>query len=249
MRKLSGNIVGCTNCDCTMEYDESDIVSAVVCPDCNALVRVKKSSSTIKTITDLSWKEIQTIIRTEGAKALPLGATKEITLKDGKTYLVQVADRKGKAIFCFKDLYGDNDNGGRSMNDNYTTEGGYAKSEMHKWLNSDFVKLLPDDLLAVIVPSAIKVGNKSINATVFLPSEYEIYGKKVYGKCEEGEQFELFTDWHNRIAGYPDGDYGRYWWGRTVASSSYFCYVNDNGNVYYHYAIYSGGVRPFFSIS
>lgn len=249
MRKLNGQIAVCGNCECVMEYDETDIIPAVECPECKALVRVRGHFYPHKTLEEMSFKEIHELISLNGAKALPLGATKEITLKNGEKYILQVADRKDKyPILCFKDLYGNNENGGRSMNDTHTTEGGYAKSKIREWLNSDFFELLPDDLREFIVPTTIKVGNKTVDDMVFLASEYEIFGKRENGTGKEGVQFELFADWHNRIAGYPDGEYGRWYWLRTPASSTSFCLCYGDGGACCNYAGISYGVRPFFSI-
>lgn len=249
MRKLSGQIAVCGNCDCVMEFDTADVIPAVECPECKGLIRVRKPLPPPKSFGEMSFKEIHELISLHGAKILPIGATKEITLKNGEKYALQVADRKGEyPILCFKDLYGNNENGGRSMNDTHTTEGGYAKTKMREWLNSDFFELLPDDLKEFIVPTKIKVGNKTVDDKVFLASEYEVFGKKENGTCKEGEQFELFTDWHNRIAGYPDGEYGRWYWLRTTASSSHFCSCFSDGDADCDGAGFSDGVRPFFSI-
>ena len=84
---------------------------------------------------------------------------------------------------------------------------------------------------------------------VFIPSEFELHGRKIHAMYEEGEQFELYKeDWRNRIAGCRDGEYGRWQWTRSVASAEYFCDVSDRGYAGYGSAGNEYYLRPHFQI-
>lgn len=250
MKILNGNLTKCGDCNCVMEYDESDVIPAVECPKCKRLVKVAYMPQvSFKPFSKLSWGEIHDIILEHGEKAFEVGATKKITLKNGEKYTVQITNRADGILLSFKDLYGNDDNGGRPINeDNY--ERNYEDSDLRRWLNEEFIKLLPDDLARCIVPTEIASNGKILTDKVFIPSEMEVFGKQEYGNCKEGEQFELYADWHNRISGYADGQYSRWYWLRTKASasSSYFCGCNFYGGAGYNNAGFSLGVRPHFLI-
>lgn len=247
MRILDGNITQCEDCDCVMEYDIHDVIPVVACPKCGKLVRAKMPVLLGGAALDnMSWDEVCA----QPAESFLLGATKIITLKNGEPYAVQVTNRKGGLMLSFKELYGDNENGGRAINESKDYERNYEDSDIRKWLNSEFLSLLPDNLVKHIVPAEIASNGKTLNDKVFIPSEIEVFGKDEYGNCKEGKQLELYEDWHNRIAGYADGQYGRWWWLRTKskAGGSYFCYVYYRGGAYYDNVSASYGVRPHFLI-
>lgn len=235
-------------CGCIMEYDETDIIAAVVCTNCldvvptNDRIVIPKGNDFDK----LSWDEICGT----PAELFTLGATKNITLKNGEQYAVQVTHRKGGLMLSFKDLYGNEENGGKAINEQKDYERNYEDCDVRKWLNSEFLTLLPDDLVKHIVPAEIASNSKVLKDKVFIPSEMEVFGKDEYGNCKEGEQLELYADWHNRISGYADGQYGRWWWLRTKskAGGSYFCGVSGYGCAYFFYVTDSCGVRPHFLI-
>lgn len=237
-------------CNHLLGFDDSDLVTAIKCPECNQLIAVDRPLPTQKEFKDLTWKEIINEFKAKGKNAFPVGASKEITLKNGEKYLIQIAHKGKGVIVGFRDLYGNNENGGMPISNDSSFSDDYTKCSVRKWLNGDFFELLPDDLKEIIIPSKIKVGKKTIEDKVFIPSEFEIFGKKEYGGAEEGEQFELFKDWHNRIAGYRDGEYGRSYWTRTKtkASAYSFCRCNNYGLANYNNAYLTYGVRPFFKI-
>ena len=147
---------------------------------------------------------------------------KNVTLSDGTTTQVQIAGfahdyrsyGTGKAgiTFIFKDAVAEH-----AMNSTRTSEGGWEKSEMRDWLNSDFKGQLPQDLLVVIVPVDKSTNNKgktkyvsSVTATsdeLWLCSGRELCGQ-VDGQViddrnnqahndvlnAEGEEYKLFRD-------------------------------------------------------
>lgn len=247
MQILNGNVTQCENCECVMEYDIHDVIPVVSCPKCGKLVKAKLPTLLGGAALDnLSWDEICA----QPAELFVLGATKIITLKSGEPYAVQVTHRKGGLMLSFKELFGSEEGGGRAINEDKDYERNYEDCDLRKWLNSEFLSLLPDDLVKHIVPAEIVSDGKTLKDKIFIPSETEVFGKDEYGRCKEGEQLELYADWHNRISGYADGQYGRWWWLRTKskAGGSYVCGVYNSGDAGYGAVAYSGGVRPHFLI-
>ncbi|MDE7329683.1 MAG: YgdI/YgdR family lipoprotein [Clostridia bacterium] len=247
MRILNGNITQCEDCESVMEYDINDIIPVVACPKCGKLVKAKMPTPvSVSVFDDMSWDEICNMF----PKAFMPGITKNITLKNGEQYAVQVTDRKDGLMLSFKDLYGHEDGGGMPINSEEDYKRKYEDCDLRKWLNSEFLNLLPDDLVKHIVPAEIVSDGKTLKDKIFIPSEIEVFGKDEYGRCREGEQLELYADWHNRISGYVDGQYGRWWWLRTKskAGGSSFCGVYDCGYAGYNYVSDSLGVRPHFLI-
>lgn len=213
-------------------------------------------------LENYSFKDIKKLVKEGKVYA---GMTKTIVLKNGFTVVIEVLGvahddlpdgGKASVTFGFRDLFGTNDNGGRVMNTECTNKGGWEKSEMRAYLNGDFFCLLPDDLAAEIVPvvkytaTSGKGKVESVTDRVFLPSEVEVFGTPKYSKEGEGEQYALFKDWKNRVKGYADGGYGRWWWLRSPYSgdSYLFCIVSNYGSYSYHYAYSSRGVSPCFAI-
>ena len=147
------------------------------------------------------------------------GKTKSITLSDGTKASVMIAGVRaddlaggGKAglTFVFADAPAVHE-----MNDDASNEGGWEKSEMRSWLNSDFLDKLPSDLKGVI-----QAANKKTNSSAYtspgavgttsdklwLPSLVELGGSvspndlvggsripaETYNA--EGKQYQVFAD-------------------------------------------------------
>lgn len=256
MKVLSGNITQCGACGRALEYEESDLVAVVECPVCKGLVKVgdllkpRETEFSKYGLDDYSWDEIHELLTREGADFFMLEAVKNITLKSGETYRVQVTHRDGDGLmFSFYDLYGANEGGGKAINnDDYERD--YKNSDLRSWLNGAFYDILPDDLKKYIVPADIVSGGEILKDKVFIPSEMEVFGEQEYGNCEEGSQLELYENWRKRITGYPDGNYGRWWWLRTKSSASARCFCGCYGGGYagYYRAGLASGVRPHFLI-
>lgn len=253
MKVITGNVTTCNGCLTAMEFDELDIIPAIKCPTCSKLIEVTHPLPTIAIdLNSKSWDEIIEILKVKSGKAFSVGAKKNITLKNGEEYAAQITHRKDKGIILnLLDLYGNDDGVGRmAMNKSCTTKGGYAKTLVRAWLNNEFFELLPDDLAKYIIPTKIDVGNgEFLEDKVFIPSEYELHGRKIHAMYEEGEQFELYKeDWRNRIAGCRDSGYGRWQWTRSVASAESFCRVDDYGIASYDNADRENCLRPHFQI-
>lgn len=249
MKVVNGNVTQCEDCDCVMEYDIYDVIPVVACPKCGKLVKAKLPTLLGDTALDnLSWEEVRKMPKDR----IALGATKIIRLKNGEIYTLWAVNRTDGLVVGFKDLYGTDENGGKAL-DEGKDDCDYKDSTLRKWLNNDFYDLLPDDFKAVLATASVQSGGEILEDKVFIPSETEYRGELKFGECEEGEQFELYKDWRNRIAGYPDGDYGRWHWNRTKVSKEYasshcFCNCSNYGYANYNYAAGAYGVRPHFLI-
>lgn len=251
---------------------------SVVCPNCGKVHAVKPaefdSNALIgsvrakNSLDDYSPEELVNAAYSANADDIFAIHDKiHITLKNGYDAVFEIIGKrhdtkengeKSALTFCLVDLYGDNENGGKVMNPECTNKGGFDKSEMRTWLNEDFFNLLPDEWQKVIAPVVKKTADGGSSKAkivetlckVFLPSEVEVFGKCEYSKKGEGEQYEGFTNWHNRVKGYPDGNYGRYWWVRSPYSGNHasFCVVYDGGSCSGNYASGTGGVAPCFAL-
>lgn len=174
-----------------------------------------------------------------------VGDTKDI-VAGSETLTVEIlgfdhddlADGSGKAgiTFGLKNLMGTT----RQMNSSGTNSGGFTGSDMYDWLQGTLLNSLPSDLRAVLksVNKKTSAGNQSstINTNamkIFLFSEIEIFGSTTYSYPGEGSRYSRFATTSSRRKYFqndPGGMYG--WWERSPypASSSNFCYVDQDGN-------------------
>lgn len=127
----------------------------------------------------------------------------------------------------------------KSMNDTPTNEGGYKKSKLKKWIDTELKSAFPKDMQKHIK----KLG---------IPSYGKIFGhdNDVYDNfiSDKDEQYPLMKDIKNRIATI-DNDTHWYWLSnatKKIVSSTYFAIVDDYGCANYGSASNSGGVRPEF---
>lgn len=213
-------------------------------------------------VNHLSWRELDAIGRSKKARQqIALGAVKTDHMKNGfaAEYRIigfdhdDLADGSGKAPFSWEmtRIYKER----RPWNTECTNKGGWDKSELRKWLNSEFLELCSDELQSVIRPvikltSAGGCSNEIIKSVdrIFILSEKEVYGRVFYSVPGEGSWYEYY-----RMEDVPyygldeDGDpcssdlrspyYTTY---------TYFCGVYYDGTVNSNAAGYSGGLRPGF---
>lgn len=219
-----------------------------------------------------SWETIKAAFRAGvAADYWNLGDTKEIELADGYTYEVQIVDMTPNR-YALSDGTGYS-NGvlqfvmclatDRQMNATNTNVGGWADCAMRTALNTTVYNQLPDDLKAVISEVSVEsgVGNETTSGTstsnnkLFLASEYEIFGAKIYsiGASEGSPQFGYWA-LHNsnadRIKTKINSTLAQYWWLRSPYSgnSALFCDVNYAGDVNVGNAHDSSGVCPCFAL-
>lgn len=251
---------------------------SVVCPVCGKVHTVKPaefddkaligSVSGKKTLDGLTVEELAIAANSGYAKDIfNIHERTTITLKNGYEAVVEIIGiehdiredgKKAGLTFGLVDLYGTDEGGGKEMNSECSNAGGFDKSELCKWLNEEFYALLPDEWQKIIVPVVKKTANgggskaKVVDTVckVFIPSEVEVFGECHYSKKGEGEQYEAFKHWKDRIKGYPDSTYGRYWWLRSPdsGSNSNFCIVSSDGGYSNNAAYSTFGVAPCFAI-
>ena len=196
-----------------------------------------------------------------GAVPFEIGDSKTITLKNGdKTsfvfigqdlYYAQKTGSRAPLSFVFADCLRDD----QPMNRASTNRGGWRNSYMRKWLNEEFVKLVPEELMGIIKVSKKWTMNSGETPTAtddnfYLLSEIEVFGKNSYSYDGEGVQYEFFKNWRNRVRTRAEYEYGLYWWLRSPNRdySYYFCYVSISGGVDYSTAGNSYGVSPAFNL-
>lgn len=111
--------------------------------------------------------------------------------------------------------------------------GSFRDSYLCKALNETVWDLLPDGLQAVISPrECVQIkdaGETRFSLNLWLPTEYEVFGKTWACGIPEGEQFEIFKDRRNRTKGAGYNCSWDAWWtmssgGNNVGSASDISY-------------------------
>ena len=212
----------------------------------------------LSTITD-SWSTI--IANNNYATAYTVGDTKLVDLGTfGKHYFELVAmdeDTKasgGKARMTWlnKNLLTTH----VMMNTGSTTTSGYDASNMKSWLTSDVLPQLQSEIRNAIVPvtkisgtyenSAVVVNGQSTTESLWIPSEYEIFGTTTYENT--GAQYSKFDTAAKRIKYDLATGSAYYWWLRSASSGTSFRCVSGNGSAVYYNASYTNGVVLGFCI-
>lgn len=211
-----------------------------------------------QSLDHLSWAEIKAI-NTIGAtmQNFHVGDTKTVRLKNGETITLRI-------IGLFHDKAPD---GSRipiswemthflkdrhAMNEEWTNKGGWAKSDMRKYLRDEVLPLLPDDLVQVLQTTkkytSSGEGSDKIQVTydkLFILSEWERYGRCFYSACQEGDWYPWYArEGVSYAKTYPDGAKG-WGWSRSPYGSSNayaFCRVNSGGGADANGASISDGV-------
>ena len=148
-----------------------------------------------------------------------------------------------RALFIFDQCVAD-----RPMNENNKNEGGFVKSDLCKWLNEEFVKMLPDK-----VRSRIVADDEHSGLMIRIPTRGEMFGaneNSEYYEVDSDAQLLLMKDRKNRICMSPDDEYCWYWlMNARRDSATSFARVAASGSATDAGASYSYGVRPAFVIS
>lgn len=265
--------------DISLEYKpENGVFTPIIqCPVCKTNHQIKPKSfngflylnnvsygvlKTNKVLNDYTWQEISAISSSGKAEEyFKIHDQKEIVLKGGKTALVEIIgfnhDAENSITFSFVDLIGADKDNGKVMNDECTNVGGWADCKMRKYLKNSLLPKLPVELSAVIKEvektTSVGGGGNEIVTTLdklFIPSEIEVFGQCYYSKNGEGKQYDGFKHWKDKVKGYSDSSYGRWWWLRSpISGYSYdFCMVDNNGYCNGISAYYSYGVAACFAI-
>lgn len=210
------------------------------------------------------------VIVGQAATLYAVGATKQITLKNGQTITLRLAnnttnlyersDGSGTTGFvlefveCFKTKY--------NMNLTNTNDGGWNASYMRTTVMPLILEQLPDEWQEVVATVKIKAGNgfSTGNAVIesddklFLPAEREIFASNAYSSQAE---WDALTRWQwyaqhdtnaDRIKTFNGS--ATLWWERSplIYASDYFCIVDNKGISAYYNAYGSYGVTPAFCI-
>lgn len=121
-----------------------------------------------------------------------------------------------------------------NMNPTNDTTGGWASSNMRAWLRETIYPMIDSDIRNRIVAvtknyyDAKTSSRLTISDTVWIPSEYEIFGTTSYensGTLYTG----VFTDATSRIKKYGLNGSAYFWWLRSAYSTGNFRYVGSSG--------------------
>ena len=135
-----------------------------------------------------------------------------------------------------------------------TNSGGWGECLMRTSTMPTLQSGMPDTLAQVRVPY-VDYNNQSTilysEDYLFLPAEIEVFGTRLYSPTTEANeltQFAYYANGGSKIKSLS-GSAAR-WWLRSVSynNSSYFCFVNQSGDVYHTYASFSYGAAPCFCV-
>lgn len=218
---------------------------------------MKIAKNKIKVITKeakwTSWEELKAL--SEAGKlgeVLKSGDNIPVTLKNGEEVSFDVGkDESGKIYFIMHDCLKEP----KPMNSSCTNKGGWAESDMRRYLNEEVIELLPDELQEAIKPTKIVQAwdgkRRETEDKLFLLSRTQVFGKdKSYEAIEpEDSQIDIFKAERSRVKEREDCG-TMWWWERSpYRDSSYiFCYVTSFGYSNYSSANLSNGVAPAFCI-
>ena len=167
---------------------------------------------------------------------IAVGDQIEIPLGDFGTFTATVQMVKDDRVLFMFDEYITK----RPMNENGSNEGGYAKSDLKKWIENDLFKMFPEAL-------------RKHMTGLTIPTLGEICGwgdnwNKEHVEPDDDEQLPLMKQRRNRVA-YYNNDCAWGWLRNATKkefSSANFALVDAYGSAYYSGASYSNGVRPGF---
>lgn len=196
-------------------------------------------------LNDCTWAEIAMYAQSGMAdKIFEVGDAKTVQLKDGTSIDVRIIgfyhdkDADGRLLpISFETVQTMNDD--EVMNEKYTNEGGWEKSFLRARLNGSFFdEMLPDDLKAVIKPCVKLTGtggkNPVMGQTVdklFVLSEQEIFGRKVFSMGGEGHWYDWYRQEDNPYGKVKQNGEADWRWERSPGGSdtTNFCSVNSSG--------------------
>ena len=201
------------------------------------------------------WADISKQIAAGNNGYLNVGDSVRCTLKDGTEATFDVLAlnpyQPNSVALGFRDLHWE-----MVVNEERTNAGGWRDCKMRKDFESVILPLLPDDLVASIIPRKIvqRLRGSELESAdkIWAPSYTEVFGTD-RGTDLTGDvgdtQFEFFKSKKNRIKFFKDDV--NYWWLRSplAANSTSFWSVNTSGGMGGSSAYSSYGVCPCFIIS
>ena len=192
-------------------------------------------TQTVTTETAINWEELAQQIKnnTSGLKVGDIITEK--TLDGEEMDLVVVDMGPGWARFESKDCLPVE----VAYNQNNRNAGGFADSDVKRYLNEEVFNNLPEELRNVIAEVERKQENgESSLCRLFLPTESELFGDCCYSEDDTYSQIEYYKDRRNRIKCNRKGGSPDWYWSASVRSgnSTNFVGVNDYGYSYNWYA-------------
>lgn len=187
---------------------------------------------TIKEQKEIKWDELKAAAQNG---ELPEEAEIGFTLKNGESVSLTVAATKGgRAFLVFSDCVAS-----LPMYDEWPHRPvSWKESDLRRWANEEFIKMLPDELVDIINPrdivQVVKGERMETRDLLWAPSSTEIFGKTRWAADDEAEeQFPIFKTERGRVR-MIDGEMWP-WWSRSpyTGCSTYFRCVEssgDNGN-------------------
>ncbi len=197
-----------------------------------------------------SWSEIKNAIRSGNADWLHSGDMIPVILKNNKELLLDVArDATGEIFFVFHDLCAVK----HCMNENGSAKGGWATTDMRKYIHEEILPLFPDELQAVIAPTKIVqiINGERIECEdkLFCLSYTQVFGKDWSWMNErepEDHPLDIFRTERSRVKE-RDG-VTAWWWLRSANGNYRFNYVDSDGSISGTSAYASGGVALGFKL-
>lgn len=186
-------------------------------------------TQTVTTETAINWEELAQKIK-DNTSGLKVGnIITEKTLGGEEMDLVVVDMGPGWARFESKDCLPVE----VAYNQNNRNAGGFADSDVKRYLNEEVFNNLPEDLRNVIAEVERKQENgKSSLCRLFLPTESELFGDCCYSEDGTYSQIEYYKDRRNRIKCNRKGGSPDWYWAASVGSgdSTHCVYVSSGGN-------------------
>lgn len=202
-----------------------------------------KLIQTTTTETETTWKGLANLIK-GGGGTLKIGdIITEKTLDGEEMDLVVVDMGPGWARFESKDCLPVE----VAYNQNNRNAGGFADSDVKRYLNEEVFNSLPEELRNVIAEVERKQENgESSLCRLFLPTESELFGDCCYSEDDTYSQIEYYKDRRNRIKCNRKGGSPDWYWTASVGSgsSTHCVYVGDYGHSrgwYASYELLNGG--------
>lgn len=201
------------------------------------------------------WADIAKQIAAGNNGYMNVGDSVRCILKDGTEATFDVLAlnpyQPSSVVLGFRDLHWE-----MVVNEERTNAGGWRDCKMRKDFESVILPLLPEDLVASIIPRKIVqcLRGSELESTdkIWAPSYTEVFGTD-RGTDLTGDvgdiQFEFFKSKKNRIKFFRDDV--NYWWLRSLhgTTATNFWAVNYVGGMNYNSAYESSGVCPCFIIS
>lgn len=260
-----------TNASQTYDYilvapvSTDGVIQEDLCQMCQATV-INNAPAKGTSFNDMSWANIKIIADNDLYQSyFNIGDEKTESI-NGTNYKFVIADfdhdnkadGTGKAPLsillknCLANTY--------AMNSSNTNNTSWNNCALRTTLQSTIFNQLPSDLQNVICPvekrtslGAQSTYNQYTTDTLFLLSEFEVFGKTTYAVETEAAgctQYPIFTDNNSRIKKLGDTGSAGNWWLRSphASSSTSFCRVSTDGSASNTTASSSGGLCFGFCI-